>query len=287
MAKRSENGIEYFPINADIVSNPKIKLVVAEFGVKSWAVLLPLYCKIYREKGYWIDWFDEDSKLLFAQDECKVEKQFVNEFVTGCIRRSLFNKRVFEMFGVLTSDRIQENYLEAKKRNKEISFISEFAVKDDKNEYVYKSFQNVNIICLNADIITKKVNISPQRENKSKIIEEEGNEKELEIIFPFLSTDFKDLWDNWKIYRKKEFKKVYKTVQSEQAALKKVCDLSGGNEPIASEIIMQSIANQWQGLFELKNKKNGTEKSTGKVNGEQLNTSLAKFYQSQQHAGTG
>lgn len=175
MARKSEIGIEYFPMNSDIIHNPKVKLVVAEFGIKTWAVLLPLYCKIYREKGYWIDWSDEDSKLLFAQDESKIEIKVLDEIVTGCIRRSLFNKGVFDLFGVLTSDRIQENYLTAKKRNQSVSFIGEFAVKDENGEYVYNSFDNVNIINLDVHTIKKKVNILPQRENKKKIIEEEGD----------------------------------------------------------------------------------------------------------------
>jgi len=175
MARKAESGIEYFPLNSDIIHNPKIKLVVAEFGSKlTWAVLLPLYCKIYREKGYWIDWFDEDSKLLFAQDECKVELSVVNELVAGCVRRSLFNKEVFDLFGVLTSDRIQENYLIAKSRNKEVDFIEEFALKNQKREYVYNSFKNVNIIALNVNIIAKKVNIGTQNKKEKKIIEGEG-----------------------------------------------------------------------------------------------------------------
>ncbi len=175
MARKAESGIDYFPMNSDIIHNPKIKLVVAEFGSKlTWAVLLPLYCKIYREKGYWIDWFDEDSKLLFAQDECKVELSVVNELVAGCVRRSLFNKEVFDLFGVLTSDRIQENYLIAKSRNKEVDFIEEFALKNQKGEYVYNSFKNVNIIALNVNIIAKKVNIGTQNKKEKKIIEGDG-----------------------------------------------------------------------------------------------------------------
>ena len=119
MARKAEVGIEYFPVNTDIIHNQKVKLVVAEFGSKTtWAVLLPLYCKIYREKGYWIDWLNEDAKLLFAQDECKLEKSVVDEVVKGCIKRSLFDKGVFDAFGVLTSDRIQENYFEATARRK-------------------------------------------------------------------------------------------------------------------------------------------------------------------------
>jgi hypothetical protein len=173
MARKAECGIEYFPMNSDIIHNPKIRLLVAEFGSKTtWTVLLTLYCKIYREKGYWIDWFDEDSKLLFAQDECKLELSVVNEFVNGCVRRSLFNKGVFDMFGVLTSDRIQENYLIAKKRNKEVSFIDDFLLLNDD---VYKTFTNVTLRGLDVDIIKKKVNISTQKKKENKKLEGEGD----------------------------------------------------------------------------------------------------------------
>ena len=171
MARKAEAGIEYFPMNSDIIHNPKIKLVVAEFGPETWAVLLPLYCKIYREKGYWMDWHDEDSKILFTQDECKVKLTFLDEVVKGCIRRSLFDKRVFEMFEVLTSDRIQENFLIAKKRNQSVDFIDEFNV---LSENVFKNFKNVNIIDLDVNIIKKKVNIGTQKKKEKKIKEVEG-----------------------------------------------------------------------------------------------------------------
>lgn len=175
MARKSESGIEYFPMNSDIIHNKKVKLLVAEFGSKTtWAVLLPLYCKIYRENGYWIDWFDEDSKMLFAQDECKIEMSVLNEVVNGCIRRSFFDKRVFDLFGILTSDRIQENYLIAKKRTESVDFIDEFLVLPDK---VFNKFKNVNIIDLNVNIIKKNVNASTQKKKEKKIIEGEEEKK--------------------------------------------------------------------------------------------------------------
>ncbi len=176
MARKEESGIEYFPMNSDIITNPKVKLLVAEFGSRTtWTVLLTLYCKIYREKGYWIDWYDDDSKMLFAQYECKLELSIVNEFVNGCLRRSLFDKRVFDMFGVLTSDRIQENYLTAKKRSKQARFIEEFCVLEDD---VYKSFLNVYKVDFNVDTVKKKVNISTQKKKEKEKLKGEGDSGE-------------------------------------------------------------------------------------------------------------
>lgn len=153
-------------MNTDIVHNSKVKLVVAEFGPKAWAVLLPLYCKIYREKGYWLDWMDEDSKLLFAQDDCKCELSFVDEVVAACVRRGLFSKTVFDMYGVLTSDRIQGNYLEGKKRSKEVVFVEDFIVESDD---VTIEGENVNIIPLNVDIITKNVDTGTENKRRRRI----------------------------------------------------------------------------------------------------------------------
>ena len=175
MAKREEAGIEYFPINADIVHNPKVELVVTEFGPKAWAVLLLLYAKIYREKGYWIDWNNNDLILPFAKKECDLDVPFVKEVVSGFIRRSLFNKEVFDKFGILTSDRIQHNYFRAKARNTEAIIIKEFIVKDEKNEHVYKKYKNVRIIDLSVDIITKKVNILRQKEKEIIKLEGDGD----------------------------------------------------------------------------------------------------------------
>lgn len=165
MARRAEPGISYFPLNTDMPGSNKVKLIVSEFGAKAWAILIPLFCKIYREKGYWIDWMDEDMRLLFAQDECKCDLSFVDEVVSRCIKRGVFSTAVFDVFGVLTSDRIQENYLEAKRRQKSVDLIAEFLVLEDD---VYKLFDNVNIIDLDVNIITKKVNASTQSKRKGK-----------------------------------------------------------------------------------------------------------------------
>lgn len=214
MARKAETGIEYFPMNTDIVHNPKVKLVVAEFGPKAWAVLVPLFCKIYREKGYWLDWMDDDSKLLFAQDETKCDLSFVNEVVSGCIRRGLFDKTVFDLFGILTADRIQGNYFEAKKRNKEVVFIDEFIIKSNEVDI---SGENVNIITLNVDILSKKVSIGTQKKNESKIIEEEGEgegEGDNANALP-LTPGKKNLkLNNETSSRQSELKKLYSILQS-------------------------------------------------------------------------
>ena len=100
------------------------------------------------------------------------------------------------------------------------------------------------------------VNINPQSKVKESKVKESKEEKSKEekskIFFPFLSETFLDKWNTWKDYRKKEHKFKYASDISEQAALNKLASMAGNSEQAALDIIEQSIANGWQGLFELR-----------------------------------
>ena len=96
------------------------------------------------------------------------------------------------------------------------------------------------------------------------------------VQLPFTSQVFVELWDKWKDYKFKEFKKKYKSEESEQAALNHLVKLSKGYEDVASEIILQSMGNSWQGLFELKQQYGARQTTTG--NGQQGNNAAYKEY---------
>lgn len=55
---------------------------------------------------------------------------------------------------------------------------------------------------------------------------------------------------------KKSIKDNYKSQQSLDLFVKNLIKYSGGNAQVAEEIIETSMANQWKGIFEPKNKKN-------------------------------
>lgn len=80
----------------------------------------------------------------------------------------------------------------------------------------------------------------------------------IEIVFPFESENFKKWWQIWKDYKKDQHKFIYKSPLTEQATLKELGGLAGGNEEIAIKIIEQSISKSWKGLFKLNNNGKGT-----------------------------
>jgi hypothetical protein len=80
----------------------------------------------------------------------------------------------------------------------------------------------------------------------------------------FPTKKFHKKWDEWKQYKKEEFKFTYKSTISENAALTELKNLSHENEFIAIQIIDQSICKGWKGLFALNN--NNFNNSDGSVN---------------------
>lgn len=71
------------------------------------------------------------------------------------------------------------------------------------------------------------------------------------IVNPF-SEMFSPTWDLWKMYRKQEHSFAYKGVISEQMALKRLVEVSEGDEQKAVRIVEQSISRGWMDFYQLK-----------------------------------
>lgn len=110
MGRPQKKGLDYFPFDTTLPEDDKLKLVRARFGLKGYAVYTLLLCRIYKDKGYYIQWGDDEA-LLFANDVGDgVTHGLVNDLVQELFKRDLLNKAIFERFKILTSKGIQERY---------------------------------------------------------------------------------------------------------------------------------------------------------------------------------
>ncbi len=130
-------------------------------------------------------------------------------------------------------------------QNNPVGF-SETQNNPEKGDTVIIDTVIVDTVISDNDILLKK-------ESKKEI-----SKNHLIDLFPF-QEDFREIWDSWIQYKKVEHKKTFKRIETEQAAFKLLLEKSKGNSLVAEKIIQQSIANNWQGLFELKTEKDGTE----------------------------
>ena len=93
------------------------------------------------------------------------------------------------------------------------------------------------------------------------------------------------IWDAWKSYKRDEHRKTYNSAKTEQQAINQLYELSGGNVETASKIVQQSIANQWQGLFILKNINNGKEQPIKSLR-ERVQEEFNRRYPAEQSEGS-
>lgn len=146
MARPTKKGLEYFPLDTDIDQDDKIQLIEGEFGIKGFAVVVKLFCKIYKDNGYYYQW-DEKERLLFAK-KLGEPGGLADEVVNRCIKWGLFNKTVFDKFKILTSSAIQDRFIKAISRRDKIEMIADFTLIDVS---AYNNAVIVDINPINAD----------------------------------------------------------------------------------------------------------------------------------------
>lgn len=86
----------------------------------------------------------------------------------------------------------------------------------------------------------------------------------------FVSDDFTDVFETWLKY-KQERRESYKSKKSLQACYKKLLTLSGNDPDIARNVVEQSMANNWSGLFELTRNNNGTASRSNYTSKQEAN----------------
>jgi len=188
MARKNESGISYFPMNTDHHQNSKIKLLINDCGPVAYMVFQFMCSEGYNKDGYFFDASDEDTLTLFASDICKIPLDTVNKIISCCIKRKLFDGEMYTRFQILTSKRMQSNYLEAvKRRTTGTSILDKFnLIKDGESSSeihnvnksegnVDRSIQNVAETSKNVDSGTQnridKIREEKKREEKTKSVD--------------------------------------------------------------------------------------------------------------------
>ena len=165
MARPVKEGLDYFPLYVDIFEDEKIEAISGEFGIKGEIIVVKLLCAIYK-KGYFILWSD----LVIAQMLKRlpgISKDLLNNVVERLVLWEFFDKDLFHSAGILTSEKIQENFFEATKRRKSpkptLYVLDKFLENDNSIE------SDVNGV--NVDINTQAKGVNADINTQSKVKE--------------------------------------------------------------------------------------------------------------------
>ena len=115
MARPLKKGLGYFPLDTDFLSDRKIRRLVQKYKSEGIATYLAILCEIYGTTGYYV---------RYSEDFCfdigftlNLREERVRAIITLCVETRLFDKRLFEEHGILTSRGIQIRFREIYKRN--------------------------------------------------------------------------------------------------------------------------------------------------------------------------
>lgn len=268
MARPKKKGVDYFP--HDCVSGKTIFILEQKFGNDGYAFWFKLLEHLGTKEGHYLDCNDiEDMEFLQAKTRldgeviCKILDLLANlkaiepelwqkkvvwsqRFVDGVsvvyTNRKVEPPRRPSFYIVSTGHNPSQKELSEHPTAKSTQSRVEYSIVDNSKEERSEPVGLERIDELENEFL-KKNNMSAKN----------GHET---IPLPFTDFDFCEKWREWLQYRKERRLGAYAPtgLKSTFTRLKKMCH---DDPKIAIEIIDQSLANNWQGLFELKQQFNG------------------------------
>ena len=269
MARPKKQGLLYFSFDTDFFySDRRIKALRSRFGNDGIVLYIWILCEAYKDKGYYLV-YDEDCIDNMITD-LGLTEGFIEQVMEYLASRSLLTK-ISTLAGpvtTITSPGIQKRYQEAMKGQKRtVDVYSEiWLLKKDETASFIKVTQKVAISEKNPSISEK----NPLKEKKikeSKVKENKTNKymaARETLDYSYFSYDEK-LNEAFLEFAKmrERIKKPISTQHTVDLLVKKLKELStiDGNidNDRAIEVLNQSIMNNWQDLYALKNNSNNSK----------------------------
>ena len=269
MARPKKQGLLYFSFDTDFFySDRRIKALRSRFGNDGIVLYIWILCEAYKDKGYYLI-YDEDCIDNMITD-LGLTEGFIEQVMEYLASRSLLTK-ISTLAGpvtTITSPGIQKRYQEAMKGQKRtVDVYSEiWLLKKDEIASFIKVTPKVAISEKNPSI-SEKNSLKEKKIKESKVKENKTNKymaAREALDFSYFSYDEK-LNEAFLEFAKmrERIKKPISTQHTIDLLVKKLKELSTTNGNMdndrAIEVLNQSIMNNWQDLYTLKNNSNNSK----------------------------
>ena len=128
MGRKAKQGLDFFFLDVNFYEDMKVRRIINCCGLESVSVLLYILCTIYKNKGYYCDYGDDLTFLIY--DTLHIQEERIKEILEKSVEINFFDKKKFEDYAILTNLEIQENYFNAIQRRKEKVIHSEYLLTD-------------------------------------------------------------------------------------------------------------------------------------------------------------
>ena len=275
MARPVKEGLDYYPLNADFMSDIKVRRLIRSFGSKSIGVVIALLGMIYGDKGYYI--LLNDDVAFIISEQTLEDEDLVNQIINKLIEIEFFDKNLYEKHRVLTSKGIQKRFISATERRKDVNLITKYNlvnVDNNSSSDVVNVYNNpVNVDNNSSSDVVNVYNNQQRKEKKSKVKKSKVKQSKENTddscnapsaerrvrTFAFESLVVEkygedecltDTFRDFAIMRKAIKKPL--TERATKVLLGKLDKLANGDKELVIKILEQSILNNWQSVYELK-----------------------------------
>ena len=266
MAGRPKQGIDYSGWSVDIFDGDrKIDKLLDAKGWKGFGIYFFLCQRAYKVNGYFYEWSYDDCATTARKMGGGISSGTVRETVDYCLQVDLFNKGLFERWGVLTSRGIQRRFWAVlSERRSKIVYDEYWLLKPEECKGLVK-------VSLFEYLQPTNNDLQPTNADTSHIKESKVNNDIYNTSFP------PELERAFQLYLSVR-KHNYGEIIPEQVQALREDLLSLSNDPAEQlAIIKKATAGGWKSFYKSKDKKPQEKKDTGK-NGSKFSNFQERSY---------
>lgn len=140
MAQPFKQGLDFFNIDVDIDEDEKIVALDKKFP-ETYKFIIFMWKFIYKH-SYYVHW--TELEIGKFQTKTRFSREFIDDIVKYCIEIEIFDGKLYEKYGILTSQSIQTRWLVNSKRRKIIGLQQHFTL-IDPNLLKKLNWKNISI----------------------------------------------------------------------------------------------------------------------------------------------
>ena len=99
MARTIKKGLDYFPVDTNILSDLKVRRIKREYGAESFLLYMTLLCDIYAN-GYWLE--ANDDYLFDLSEQMQISESRILEMLQAMAKVGMFDADLFTEQQILT-----------------------------------------------------------------------------------------------------------------------------------------------------------------------------------------
>ncbi|WP_371297237.1 DUF4373 domain-containing protein [Ruminococcus sp.] len=267
MAGRPKQGIDYAGWSVDIFDgDKKIDKLLDAKGWKGFGIYFFLCQRAYKTNGYYYEWGYDDCATTARKMGGGINSGTVKETVDYCLQVDLFDKRLFDEWGVLTSRGIQRRFWAVLSERRSKTVYQEYwLLKSEECKGLVKVSLKSDVQPTNSNVQSANDDMSPIK--KSKV----NNIYNIKQFSPELEQPFQ----TYLLVRKHNFGEL---IPEQENALREELQKIADNDAERLAIVKKATVSGWKSFYKTTTKKTDAPRKKSKSPVKNLNNFKRRDY---------